>query len=548
MVLSLFRQGASSSKDDEKPRQREIPYRRFWAVAAIIVGFLVFLVFQLFRWQIIEREQLVSIARAQIMSESRKYIPIRGEILDCQNHLLAIDVFEYSLWASPKEVRKNNDVAKVSAQLAPLLNLTEQDIRKPLESDRAYVLLASGVSDAVWRAIDSDKDLNMLGFNWEINPKRMYPEGPLGAHILGFVNANHEGYYGVEGFYDRQLLGQAPDETFSSTDSAIAALYHPIDIRAGHRLILTLDRTIQHVAEQELIAALKTFESPSGSIIVMDPKTGAILAIATYPRFDPNHFMTTPQDRFANSTISEQYEPGSVFKVVTMAAGIDSGVITPRTTFEDTGQLEVGGRMIYNWDRGSNGLVDMTQVLAKSLNTGVASVSTTLGKSRFYTYVRRFGFGRLTEVDMAGEIAGTVKLPGDSDWHESDLGTNAFGQGIAVTPLQMIRATAAIANRGLLMKPYIVSQIIDGENVFEVEPTVVRRAISADSAEQVTAMMIQAVESEVSIAYIPGYTIAGENGNGGDPDRRGLQDARDHRFVCRICARLRSAVHHSGEN
>jgi len=525
MVLSLLRHEDSASQNDEEEWQREKPYRRFWAVAAVVVGFVAFLIFQLFRWQVVEHEQLVSIAQAQVMSERDEYIPIRGEILDCRNHLLAVDIFEYSLWASPKEVTKNNDVDTISAQLAPLLGLTKEDLRIPLKSERAYVLLASEIPQSLWRAIDSDPNLNMMGFNWEIKPKRMYPEGPLGAHTLGFVDASHQGYYGVEGYYDQQLLGQVPDNSSGSVGSAVAALYHPLDIRPGHKLVLTLDRTIQHVAEKELVLALKTFKATSGTIIVMDPKTGGILAMATYPNFDPNHFMDTPHGRFANPTISQQYEPGSVFKVITLAAGIDAGAITPRTTFEDAGTLEVGGRPIYNWDRGSNGLVDMTEVLAKSLNTGAAYVSTTLGTSRFYTYVRRFGFGRLTEVDMAGEIPGTVKVPGDSDWHESDLGTNAFGQGIAVTPLQMVRAVAAIANRGQLMRPYVVRQVIAGENVFEVEPTVVRRAVSASTAEQMTAMMIRAVESEISMAYVPGHTIAGKTGTAEIPTPGGYRSS-----------------------
>ena len=530
IVLGLSGRGARSSgqessaapyEEDAGPAEKR--YRRFWVLAAVLVGFVVFLVLQLFRWQVLEREQLVSIARAQMVSKGNEHISVRGEILDCQNHLLAVDIFEYDLWATPDEVRRHNDVDKISAQLAPLLGLKKEDIRKPLQSERAYVLLASRVSEAVWKAIDSDPDLNLLGFDWDVRPKRVYPEGPLGAHVLGFVNASHEGYYGVEGYYDRRLLGGISEKRDPQANVGAAAWYHPLDLRPGDKLVLTLDRTIQYVAEQELVAALKAFEAPSGAIIVMDPQTGAILAMANFPTFDPNHFMNTPQDRFANPAISEQYEPGSVFKVITIAAGIDSGLITPRTTFEDTGKIEVGGRPIYNWDRGSNGLVDMTQVLAKSLNTGAAHVSVTLGKNRFYNYVRRFGFGRLTEVDMAGEIAGTTKMPGDSDWYESDLGTNAFGQGIAVTPLQMIRAIAAVANRGQLMKPYVVKQIVSGDQVFEIEPTVVRRVVSAATAEQVTAMMVRAVETEIAVAYIPGHTIAGKTGTAEIPTPGGYK-------------------------
>ena len=523
MAGKTFRHEASSHQIDEDEWQREKPHKRFFVVVAILVGFTAFVVIQLVRWQVVEHKHLVSIAQAQVMPQDKGYVPVRGEIMDRRHHLLVIDIFEYSLWASPGEVRKNNDVWRISAQLAPMLGMTRDEIAKPLLSDRPYVLLAHHVHHQVWKGIESSESLNMLGFNWEIEPKRMYPEGPLGAHVLGFVNAGHEGYYGVEGFYDQQLVSKAPNRPSSSEDGLISALYRPLEVQTGHKLVLTIDRTIQYVVEKELIRALKTYKAQSGTIIVMAPRTGAILAMASYPTFDPNHFMDTPQERFANPAISQQYEPGSVFKVVTIAAGIDSGTITPRTTFNDTGDLEVGGRPIYNWDRGRHGMVDMTEVLGKSLNTGAAYVSMTLGKNRFYTYIRRFGFGSLTTVDMAGEIPGTAKLPGDGEWHESDLGTNAFGQGIAVTPLQMLNAVAAIANRGQLMRPYVVSQIIDGDQVIDVEPAVVRRAISTSTAEQVTAMMVQAVERDIGEADTPGYTVAGKSGTAEIPTLGGYK-------------------------
>lgn len=525
MVGKLLGHSSSPRKAGEEEGQREKPYRRFLVIAAVLIGFTIFVVIQLIRWQVFQHQQLVSIAEAQMMTQNTAYIPVRGDILDRHHHLLAVDIFEYSLWASPQEVISNNhDIGKVIPQLAPVLEMTTDELTNALTSGRPYVLVADHVHQQIWSAIDKNQAvLNMTGFYWEIKPKRMYPEGPLGAHILGFVNARREGYFGVEGFYDHELVGKGSGQPTSDENDAFTDLYQPLDIRPGSTLVLTVDRTIQYMLENELILALKTYKAPSGSIIVMAPKSGAILGMASFPTFDPNHFMDTSQDRFANPAISQQYEPGSVFKVVTMAAGIDAGVVTPRTTFNDTGRLEVGGRLIYNWDRGSNGMVDMTVVLGKSLNTGAAFVSTTLGKNRFYTYVRRFGFGRLTGVDMAGEIPGTAKLPGDSEWHESDLGTNAFGQGIAVTPLQMLNSVAAVANRGQLMKPYIVSQVIDRGQVIDIKPEVIRRAVSENTAELVTAMLVQAVENEISQAYLPGYRVAGKTGTAEIPTLGGYK-------------------------
>jgi len=199
-------------------------------------------------------------------------------------------------------------------------------------------------------------------------------------------------------------------------------------------------------------------------------------------------------------------------KIITMAAGLDAGVIGPQGIIYDGGSIEVGGRVIYNWDRQGHGNVDMTDVLAKSLNVGVAQVAVALGKDRFYTYARRFGFGRLTEVDLANEGPGTMKTPKDASWHASDLGTNSFGQGIAVTPVQIASAIGAVANEGLLMKPYIVNRITDGERSVEVKPTIVRRAVASETADTLTNMLVEALQRADAKALVPGYQVAGKTG------------------------------------
>jgi cell division protein FtsI (penicillin-binding protein 3) len=195
-----------------------------------------------------------------------------------------------------------------------------------------------------------------------------------------------------------------------------------------------------------------------------------------------------------------------------MAAGLDAGAIGPMGTIYDGGSIEIGGRVIYNWDRQAHETVDMTEVLAQSLNVGIAQVAVALGKDRFYTYVKRFGFGRLTEVDLSSEGPGTMKTPKDADWHESDLGTNSFGQGIAVTPLQIALAVGAVANDGLLLKPHIVSRIIDSEREVEVKPMVVRRTVSQETARTLTNMLVEALQRANSEAMVPGYKVAGKSG------------------------------------
>ena len=234
--------------------------------------------------------------------------------------------------------------------------------------------------------------------------------------------------------------------------------------------------------------------------------------MTSYPSYSPNNYGQTDDSLFTDPNVSEQYEPGSVFKIITMAAGLDSMVVGPMGTIYDGGSIEVGGRVIYNWDRTGHGTVDMTDVLAKSLNVGVAQVAVALGKDRFYTYMKRFGFGRLTEVDLANEGPGTLKTPKDANWHESDLGTNSFGQGIATTPLQIAISIAAVANEGLLMKPYVVERIVDAERDVEVQPTIIRRAISENTAKILNDMLAEALERADSDAQVEGYSVAGKTG------------------------------------
>jgi cell division protein FtsI/penicillin-binding protein 2 len=297
--------------------------------------------------------------------------------------------------------------------------------------------------------------------------------------------------------------------------------------QAGTSLILTLDRNIQYIAEQELRRALDEYGSKSGTVVILEPKTGAILAAVSLPTYNPNDFAHADPSLLADPSVSKMWEPGSIFKVITWAAGLDSGTISPGTTFYDPGALEVGGRIIQNWDRRGHGQVTMTDGLIQSLNTVAAFASTSMGKEPFYNYLRRFGFGALTNVDLASEGPGMMKQPGDSYWFPSDLGTNAFGQGIAVTPMQMIVAISAVANQGTLMKPHIVHQFVTTDpltgkqQIVPVEPMVVRRAISQEAAATLTEMMVQVVEQNTTKAQVPGYRIAGKSGTAQIPTAYG---------------------------
>jgi cell division protein FtsI/penicillin-binding protein 2 len=372
--------------------------------------------------------------------------------------------------------------------------------------------VANGVPQAVGETIIN---WDIVGILVEPRPKRVYPEGDMGAHLMGFVNSNGNGFYGVEGYYDAMLKGRPGlqvGERSPFGELIPLGASHFVPPVAGATLYLTVDRNVQKLIENEIRGAVIQYGAQRGSVVVLNPKSGAILGMASYPNYDPNDYSASDEYLFADPNVSEQYEPGSVFKIVTMAAGLDAGVVGPMGTIYDGGSIEVGGRVIYNWDRQGHGTVDMTDVLAKSLNVGVAQVAVALGKDRFYTYVKRFGFGRLTEVDIDNEGPGTLKTPKDASWHESDLGTNSFGQGIAVTPLQIAAAVGAVANDGLLMKPYIVQRIVEGDHTAEVKPMVIRRVISEETAQTLTGMLVEAVERADSKAVLPGYKVAGKTG------------------------------------
>jgi len=482
-------------------------YRIITVMAVMSAAGLV-LIGQLIRWQVVEHHRFAALAEAEHQDEL-VIPPHRGEIRDRESHLLAADVIQYDISASPKII---SDPYATADRLYRLLDVPRDELLKNLTSDSTWVPLAKGAPQAVGETII---EWDIVGLQAEPRAKRVYPEGDMGAHLLGFVNTNGNGFYGVEGFYDDMLRGKAGLQTGErSPFGEIIPLgpSHYVPPISGATLYLTVDRSVQHMIERELQTAVKAYGAQGGSVVVLEPETGAILGMASYPAYDPNNYNASDEHLFFDPVVSQQYEPGSVFKVVTMAAGLDAGVIGPEGTIYDGGSIEVGGRVIFNWDRQAHETVDMTDVLAKSLNVGIAQVAVALGKDRFYTYLKRFGFGRLTEADLSSEGPGTMKTPKDADWHESDLGTNSFGQGVAVTPLQIAVAVGSIANEGLLMKPHIVNRVVDSEREVEVKPVVVRRVVSQETATTLTKMLVEALKRANSEALVPGYEVAGKTG------------------------------------
>lgn len=347
---------------------------------------------------------------------------------------------------------------------------------------------------------------------------RFYPENSLAAAVVGFWGFQDKerlGQYGIEEYHESWLSGQVGFGNF------LSRVGFKNGSSQGSSLILTIDKNIQFFAETKLKDLVQKWGASEGSVIVQDPKSGAILAMASYPNFDPNKYGSYPIDVFVNSTIQKSFEPGSSFKPITMAVGLDSGAITADTRYFDSGEVKIGSHIIRNYDLKSHGYQTMTNVLEKSINTGAIFAMRQAGQDKFLEYIERFNFGKKTDIDLAGEVSGDIKNLYTK--REINFVTASFGQGVALTPLQLINAYSAVASGGRLMRPYVVEKIIkpNGESV-TIGPEVVSEPISAQTAKTLTSMLVSVIENgSIKKARVPGYQIAGKTGTAQEPNPLG---------------------------
>ncbi len=478
--------------------------RRMWLVASVMAFAAFIVVLRLFNFQVLQREELID-----IMTDKELVVdlPERGVIYDRNGAIMAVDRLDYRVAVSPSVL---TDPEELANSLSPILQIPRGQLLYQMEADVKYQILAGRVTSDVAEAIRDVKNGDEVQL--EPLPRRFYPQDDLMCHVLGFVNYDNVATEGVEGKYQQDLKGQE-----ASAEVFISPLMRQTTViaREGADLVLTIDRSVQYVVEQHLKRALQEHGAVSGSIIVMDPRSGAILAAAAQPCYSPNRFNEHYVDRnsnpFSNPLVSEVYEPGSVMKLITMAVALDSGAVTPETTYNDTGAFQAGGSVFYNWDRGAHGTVDMTTLLSRSLNVGAATIATWVGPEKFLDYLYRFGFGHKTEVDIMNEVDGLMPGPNSGDWLDSFLATYSFGQGLAVTPLQMVSSVSALANGGKLMQPYVVAEI-HGEHGVERHVPTGDQVISPTTAAQMTTMATIAVQAEVQEALVEGYTVAGKTG------------------------------------
>ncbi|MDY7076948.1 MAG: penicillin-binding protein 2 [Chloroflexota bacterium] len=492
----------------------EGPRRRLQLMSTLLIGLVLVLVAQLVQVQIVDHRFYEDWGREQRERPISIPDPPRGVIRDRNGHLLAGNKVMYSIEADTAFVM---DAEEAALALGVLLHKPSAQIEQQLRSEALWVQIESSVSKEVGEQIAA---LGLRGITVQPIWAREYPEGWLASHVLGFCNVEGTGFYGIEGFHDemlrpRQVTWEGPvDPASEQVPWTVAPVVLP---RPGVELVLTLDRTVQGLVEEELVRSVYEYQAAGGTIIVMDPRTFEILALASMPNYDPdryNDFYHLEPLPFDDPAVSRQYEPGSVFKVLTVAAALDAGLVTGETVYYDQGWIEVGGAVIENAFREADHEHTVADILIHSLNVGAAWLSTNMGPDLFYRYVLAFGIGQPTGVDLAGEAAGQLWLPEDYEhWHDSNLGTNAFGQGLAVTPLQMVSAVATIANDGARLRPHVVARRVgpDGE-VSTFRPVVEAQVISPQTARILTEMMVRTVEEGVSCARVEGYRVAGKTG------------------------------------
>lgn len=466
--------------------------------------------------------------------EWKIYYPERGKIYDRNGHLLAGNQTVYEVGVDLTTVRDPHSVAMaVSVNLGKDYDSIYSNILNPPQgisylvvdnfADPGSVAYLKQLKEELARQESPLPSLAGLEFNMRL--QRSYPEGALASNVIGFVNREGRGYFGVEEKYNDLLAGQ-PVRVWVPSDPNRAVEIPRIP--NGTSLILTINRELQDALEEVLDNALHEYGAQHGVIVVINPQNGEVLGMASTPRMDLNAFwdyasIYNNASEF-NRPITMPYEPGSVIKILTMAAALDSGLVTPETTYLDTGSIQVGGSTIKNWNEEAWGLQNMVGCLQHSLNVCMTWLATQMGPQTFYGYMNLFGLGAPSGIDLAGEAAGRLKLPGDADWYPVDLGTNSFGQGVTVTPIQLMTAATAIANGGRMVTPHVLyAQLRDGRQ-FMVSPQYAGRPIKAETAATLNEMLVVSLEAESSQALVPGYRVAGKTGTSQIPTPYGFYD------------------------
>ncbi len=453
--------------------------------------------------------------------------PARGRILSSDGLLLATDIFQWEISVDPLNYRESKGRPETVTETAQAIGVPVETLTAALAQDGHWAPITREATQAQCDAANAEEA--PFWITCESRRERLHPLGTLGAHILGFTNMDHEGLAGVEASYNAWLsqteaafTEKLPGQPQSLPTDWETYLPSP----TGRDLVLNMVAPLQYLAEKRLSEAVVKHQAKSGTVIIMDPRTGAVLALANLPTFHPDKYSESAPEAWSNAAVNEAYEPGSVMKIVTIGGALDAKTITPDTVFNDTGRLVINGQAITNSEGRALGWVTVRQALASSLNVVSAQICDEMGSDNFYRYLRQFGFGKVTEIDLGPENPGIVKRPGSLYWSKYDQLANSFGQGISVTPLQMINATAAIANGGTLMQPQIVQSLVYNGQVYRVPSRELGQAIQPETARTMTQLMTYTVDNYASGPnLVPGYRVAGKTGTAEIPGSKGYTSA-----------------------
>ena len=473
---------------------------------------------RLFYWQILKAPELQVQAQAQYGNVVQLF-PQRGEIKAADNFPLVTNRLSYLIFANPKEIK---NIGKTTSVLSPLLQEDTATISGLLNLNKYWVSLKSDTDYTIKNKINS---LHVPGVGFEENYTRFYPEASMAAQLLGFVgkdnNGNPKGYFGIEGYYDAMLKGRpgAATEVHDALGRPVLSqINEDVAKQDGRSLTLHLDRTIQYIVEQNLQQGIEHFGAQSGMVAVMDPKTGGILAMAAFPSFDEGKYAQFADSLYKNPFITDTYEPGSTFKPLIMSAAMDAGLVKADSKCSICdGPVQIGGYSIETWNSKHFPNETMMDIIKNSDNDGMIYVSELLGHDRMLSYMNKFGIGDTTGIDLQGEEA--IPLRPQSQWYPIDYATASFGQGISVTPIELLDAFSAIANNGQRMEPHVVATITtpEGQDI-PIQPKVLDTPISAETAKVMTEILVYTVnKGEASFARLPGYRIAGKTGTASIP-------------------------------
>lgn len=528
----------------------------------IILAIGIFL--QIVRWQIFEHDTYLSIAQSQYKDVQRLESG-RGTIMTSDGTVLATDQPAWDVYASLSSLKNEREDFFAEKQnfvedVALTLGIDKDELNSKLDDKFRYIKLATNISTEQKKALESKQIFQKkvksvtgkesfkrnpgFGLYFEKAEKRLYPNGRLASHVLGFMGKDKDGsdigLYGIEGYYFGDISG-TEGTTYEEVDAKgniiLTSEYDPLIPRSGKDIKLTINSTIQKKVETILKNGVERYQAKSGSVIIMDPNTGAIIAMANYPDYDPNEYWRI-QDPwiFKNKAVGDVYEPGSVFKPITVAIGLETGTITPKTTCnDDDGEFIMykgtpDEKHIYTWDKQPDGLLTPREYLQYSNNPCIAETALAVGLKKYYPIMKKFGIGEFIGIGLQDET--NAYIPPYDKWTKLDLAVTAFGQSVSVTPLQMISAISAIANEGKRMRPYIVKEVIEGDDVIEYKPSVISQPISPETAATVADMMTSVPRegdgSRFFNKYLPDYDIAGKTGTAqiARTDKAGYYDGR----------------------